>query len=175
MNNNWVPKKQTVIITSIILCLSLILYLGSVIIANQKQKEIENLYHNSESEVSKQERKWTLKSILSIYSTEIATLRKFFIQKGDEVGFIEQIENLGRQSGAKFEIRSIDLKNKSEDSFKEDVNIKVNISGTWESIVYFLDGIEKRPFGVLVENIDLDAEIGGEWMGTISLVVFREK
>lgn len=175
MKKNWIPKKQTVVITSIFLVLCIITYLGALIIANQKQKEIENIYRNSESEVSKQERKWILKSALSLYAEEISTLRNLFIKKGDEVNFIEKIESLGQQSGIKFEIKSIDLKNKTEDSFKEDINIKISISGKWENILSFLDSLEKMPFGALVDSVDLDTNAPGEWEGNISLIVFREK
>ena len=175
MKNNWVPKKKTVVTTLIILGLSIVFYLASLFVMVQKQKEIENVFRSTESEVSKGEKRWVLKSILSVYTEEIQTLRNFLIRKGDEVTFIEQIEGVGRVSGIQFEIKSIDLKTKVESSFKEDVMIKMSINGKWDNIISFIDHLEKMPFGVLIENFDLKTSGAGEWSGSISMVVFREK
>lgn len=173
--NNWIPKNKIVNSSVAILLVSIGLYFVGLLIISQKTIEIKDSYRNTESESFKEEKQLALKSASLSNTEDIQTLRSFFIQKGDEVEFIKQIENIGRKAGIKFEIDSIDLKTETSDSFKEDVMIKLSINGSWESVVSFLDMLEKMPFGVSVENLNLNTDMSGSWSGTLHLILFREK
>ena len=87
--------------------------------------KIENLYHDINSESSKEEKFWAIKSIAEANKEPVQTLRDFFIQKGDEVKFIEIIEGVAKASSVKFEIASIDVRAVKDASFKEDINSKL--------------------------------------------------
>jgi hypothetical protein len=137
-------------------------------------KKIEDFYLNSESESSKEKRFTVIKSIIETNNEPIQALQDFFIQKGDEVLFIEQIEKEARNLSVKFDI-DIDIKENQADPFKEDVEVKIKINGSWRNIISFIDKLEKMPFGVLIENINLDADVSGNWSGLIELIIFREK
>ena len=104
----------------------------------------------------------------------IQTLQNYFVQKDDEVKFIEQIEKIARASGVKFEMTSIDVKANQPNSFSENVNVKMKLEGFWRGVVSFIDKLEKMPFGVLVEKIDLDANVPGIGRARLNLL-FLEK
>ena len=168
---NWIPKNKIVGFASGVLLISILLYLTGLFIVDKKIKEIEN----TESESSKEDRKLALKSLIQINRGEVQTLRDFFIKKGDEVKFIERIEEVARKNSVQFEINSIDVKGKDADSFKEDITVKMNISGSWANLIGFLDMLNKMSFGVSIQNLDLDVNSLGGWAGSINFIIFREK
>jgi len=173
--SNWIPKNKLMRFAATLASLSIILYFVGLFVVLAEIKRVENFYQSAESEASKEEKSWAIKAIAEANKEPIQTLRSFFIQKGDEVKFIEQMEEIAAGSTVKFEISSIDVRANQQDSFKEDVNVKINIEGSWKNIMYFIDKLEKMSFGVSVEKISLDAGEPGNWVGFIELIVFREK
>jgi hypothetical protein len=173
--NNWIPKNKIVKFAIICASLSILLYFIGLFFVFRETQKIENFYRDTNSESFQEEKFWAIKSLAEINKESIQNLRNFFIQKGDEVKFIEKIEGVGRASSIKFEIASIDVKSGSSDSFKEDVSVKMKIEGSWSNIIYFLGKLKKMPFGVLIEKVDLDTNAPGDWSGSIEFVVFREK
>ncbi len=173
--NNLIPKNKFVTFVIVIISLSVILYFVGLFIVLEIKKEIENSYYNTESKSSKEEKTRIIKNITEANKEPIQDLRNYFIQKSDEVEFIEQIEKLARDSGVKFDIVSIDVKTDQQDSFKENVDVKMKLEGSWQNIIRFVDKLEKMPFGVLVENMSLDTSTSGNWFGFIEFILFREK
>lgn len=173
--NNLIPKNKFVALALIMTLLSITLYFISLLVVLREKKEIEELYFNTESESAKEEKIRTIKYIAEVNKEPMQTLQNYFIQKDDEVAFIEQIEKVARVSGIKFEITSIDVVVGQTDSFKENVKVKMKLEGSWRNIMYFTDKLEKMPFGVLVENLNLDSGSSGNWSGPIEFIVFREK
>lgn len=173
--NNWIPKNKVFKFAIATSALSVILYFTGLAMTLSEIAKVENLYRDTNSESFKEEKFWTIKSIAELNKESIQTLRDFFVQKGDEVKFIEQIEGTARSSSVKFETSSIDLKADPKNLFKEDIDIKMNVEGSWENIMYFMDKLERLPFGVSIENINLDAKTAGDWSGFIEFIIFREK
>lgn len=173
--SNLIPKNKFVILVVIIALLSIVLYCVGLLVVLGEKKEIEELYLNTESESAKEEKISVIKNIAETNKDLIQTLQNYFVQKDDEVKFIEQIEKIARASGVKFEMTSIDVKANQPNSFSENVNVKMKLEGFWRGVVSFIDKLEKMPFGVLVEKIDLDANVPGDWSGTIEFIIFREK
>ena len=96
--NNLIPKNKFVTFSIVIASLSVILYLTGLFIVLGIKKEIENSYYNTESKSSKEEKTRIIKNITEANKEPIQDLRNYFIQKSDEVEFIEQIEKLARDS-----------------------------------------------------------------------------
>jgi Tfp pilus assembly protein PilO len=172
--NNWIPKNKTVRFAAITALFSVILYFGSLFLVSRETNKIENAYYSTESDSYKEEKFRAIKAVAETNKEPIQTLQDFFVQKGDEAKFIEQIENIARASGIKFEISSIDVKANQANSFKEDVNVKMKVEGSWQDAMYFIDRLGKMPFGVLVEDVSLNADTPGKWSGSVEFIIFRE-
>ncbi len=173
--NNWIPKSKVVRFAAIIALFSIILYFVGLLIVLNEINKVKNFYSDTSSESFKEEKFWAIKSIAEANSGPIQTLRDFFIQKGDEVKFIEQIEGVAKTSSIKSEISSIDVAADGADPSKEDVDVKMNAEGSWKNMMLFLDGLEKMPFGVSIDKVNLDANVPGNWSGSVEFIVFREK
>ncbi|OHA93818.1 MAG: hypothetical protein A3E02_02315 [Candidatus Zambryskibacteria bacterium RIFCSPHIGHO2_12_FULL_38_34] len=173
--NNWVPKNKIVKFAAVTALFSVILYFGGLFIVSEKIKKIEDDYHSTESDSYKEEKFRVIKSIAVTNTEPIQTLQDFFVQKGDEAKFIDQIESAARANGIKFETSSIDVSSNQPDSFKEDVNVKMAIEGSWRNVMYFIDKLGRMPFGVLVLDTSLNADTPGDWSGSVEFIIFREK
>jgi len=172
--NNWIPKKKIVRTSATALALGVILYFVGLYFDLGQIKKVENLYNSAESEFSQNEKLAAIKSIAGENQETIATARNFFVQKNDEVKFIEQIEGVAKNSGIKSEISAIDVNaDKDKDSFKENLDIKMNVQGSWKNVMTFVNKLERLPFGVQVKNINLDAS--DYWAGSVEFIIFRAK
>ena len=171
--NNLVPKKNIVRLAVSVALLSMVLYFGGLLFVLREINNKKNIYNSTESASYKEEKARVIQSIVETNKESITTLQDFFVLKGDEVKFIEQIENVAHLSGIKFEISSIDIKTDQAESFKEDVYIKIMLTGSWKNIMSFIDKLEKMSFGVLVEKINLDANYSGNWSGFIDFIIFN--
>lgn len=172
---NWIPPKKLLMFIMATMTVCVILYFISLFVVLIEIKKIEDYYSNTESKSGKEERTRILRSIAETNKENIQALRGFFVQKGDEVRFIEQIEATGRKSGIQFEISAIDVKGNQIKNFKEDITVKMNIQGSWENVINFIDILEKMNFGVSIQNLNLDTKISNDWSGTVEFIIFREK
>jgi Tfp pilus assembly protein PilO len=174
--NTWIPKNNIVRLAATVLLVSIILYFAGLFITLRQIKKVEDLYNNAESGFSKNEKFLAIKSAVEENQDAIIFLRSFFVSKDDEVKFIEQIEDAAKNSGIKSEIASIDVKPSTDKtSLKEDVMVKINIEGQWKNMMTFVDKLEKLPFGVSINKINLDTSGKGLWSGSVDFIIFREK
>lgn len=173
--NNWIPKNKTVKLAILTIFFAVILYFTSLFIIINKIRKIEDFYRDTNSELFEREKLAMIRSTAEKYSEQIQALRNFFVQKGDEVEFIKKIEETARSASVEFEIVSIDTKLNQENSFKEDINVKLKVNGSWINSIYFISQLDKMPFGVSIEKVSLNTDASGTWSGLIDFVVFREK
>ncbi len=172
---NWVPKKTSYLLSWAVLFLCGVLYFSGLSLVLSKIQNIENYYSDTESKSGREERVRIIKNITDGNKDKIQSLRNFFIQKGDEAKFIEKIETVGKDSGVKFEIKSIDVDPNQPKSFKEDVSVRIAIEGSWQEVAAFIDKVQKMDFGVAIEYLNLDAKPPSLWSGSLGLIVFRER
>lgn len=170
-----IPKKSFLIFSFVIAGFSVITYVLGLFLVYGEIDKIENYYNNSESSSGREARVRAIKSASEKYEKEIDFLRKFFIQEGDEVRFIEQIENSAKDSGIKFELVSLNVREGDNKSIKEDVLVRMAIEGSWQQIISFIESIQRMEFGLSVEEVSIDANRPGLWSGFVEFLVFRNK
>lgn len=173
--NKWIPKKDSVFIALSFASFSFLVYVGGLFMVLREMDKVESFYADNESVVSKELRAQALRVIAETNKNEIETIRNFLVKKDDEVSFIEEIEQAGRKTEVLFKIDSIDVKEEENNPFKENMEMKISFEGSWWQAVHFLSELEKMSFGVLIKNFELDSNEPGQWSGSISMVVFREK
>ncbi len=173
--NNWIPKNKIVKFALGLVLFSVVLYFSGLIFVSREIKKIEDTFYSTESDTYKEEEIRIIKSVVEANKELVQTFQDFFIKKGDEIKFIEEIERVARASAVDFEIASIDVIENKKDSFKEDVNLKIELKGSWQEVMSFVDKLEKMSFGVSIENIKLEANTPGNWAGIVEFIIFREQ
>lgn len=172
---NWIPKKTLLTFLASAAAVSLLLYSTGLFLVLREIKKIENSYKDTESSSSKERRAHALKSIAEVNKDSIQILRDFFVKKGDEVQFIEKIEEIAESSKINFEIYSINPKEDKENSFTEDIEMTIKIEGSWNNVITFMNSLDKINFGVSFREVALDSNKPGEWSGTVDIIIYREK
>jgi len=170
-----IPKKNKFLFALALATFGLLVYLAGLFIVQGKIGEIETLYKDTESDVFKEERVRVLTKEALEHADDIELVRSFFVKPGDELHFIETIEELGKETGVSFDLGSIGgEKVEQSNPTKEDLNIRIEVEGSWANIVSFSHGLERLSFGSEIKSMELNAD-GSRWSGFINLVVFKEK
>lgn len=172
--NGWIPNKIIFRIVIGIFAVSVLIYVAALTLVYNKRGEIATYSDETQSMLAKEENSLKIKSILDNNSDSIKYVRNFFIEKGDEITFIETIEKVAKNAGVRSEISSI-TQAQNRDPEKEDIRVKVAFEGAWSRVATFLDELEKMPFGVVIQNINLDSKDPGKWSGMVEFIVYREK
>lgn len=173
--NNWIPKNKTLRFAVGLAIFSIVLYLAGILIVSIETKKVERSYSNTESDSFKEQKFWAIKSVVDTNEESIKYLKNFFVKNGDEVFFIEKIEEIARISNIKLEIVSIDIKPERADNFEEEVLVKIKVGGAWNSVMLFVNKLERMNFGVVIEDVNLDAETAGSWVGAIEFIFLKNK
>lgn len=173
--HHLVPKKNLLLFSVSTTLVAILIYFTSQYIVQKEMDKVKNAHEDVESVLYKKERINALEVLVANNQDQINTLREFFIQKGDEVRFIEHIESIAKESGVDFEIGTIDFKQDDLSSITEDVLVKVDLRGDWKSLTMFVDKLEKSYFGVLISEVDINSSSPGNWFGRVTFKLYREK
>ena len=173
--NSWIPKNKIVKLAISMAFLSILLYIVGFYFVAGQAKKVEDFYNNIESKSFEGNKISAIKFAADTNSGNIQSARSFFVQKGDEVKFIEEIEKAAKDSELKFEISSIDVKNDIEQQFSDNIEVRMQVEGSWDNIFSMLNSLERLPFGVLINDVNLDTSGEGYWTGFINFTVFKEK
>ncbi len=172
--NLWVIKMNKRIFAGLLLLVSISIYCVGFFITNSKINAIESAYSNTASTIALQEEARKIRVITEENAEEIEMLSKYFVPKGDEVVFIEDVESLAKNSGIKFDITSIaPIKVQGDSAESKEISVKMNIEGSWNSMISFFDGLEKLPFGISTQSFSLDKPSGASWKGSLEFLVFN--
>jgi Tfp pilus assembly protein PilO len=173
--NNWVPKNKTLRAAIVTAGFAVLLYVAGFVVVFLNIKRAENFYQNSESETARSEKIAAIKSVVEANKDSLSVVDSFFIKSGEEVGVIENIERVAKESGVEFSIVSIDESTKEENQFTESLRVKIEVSGSWRNVSVFLHQLERMPFGVILNKVDLNVSNEEGWFGVVEFDVFREK
>jgi Tfp pilus assembly protein PilO len=172
--NHWLPNKKIITMSIMVAAMGFVAYLAGIYVVGIKIGDIEEAHISKESFSTEERKREALEKIVEQHKSSIETLRSILIESGNEVGFIETIEKTGKDSGATFNISSINQGRLEEGAKKEDLILKIEAEGSWQQILNLTRNIESLPFGALITELNLDATSSGIWTARIGLVVFRE-
>lgn len=154
------------------ICLTV--YFGGILYIQKELVKIKTSHEDIESEIYKKERIKALETLVMNNTDSIENLRNFFVRKDDEVKFIEYIEGTAKISGVDFEISTITSKTEEIGIPKEDILVRVAVRGAWNSVMKFIDTMEKGNFGVLIREVEMDNNSSGGWFASILLNFYKE-
>lgn len=182
------PKDKTkkIFLFLLILNISLGISFGFLFLyvknQNIKASEIENEIKN---EIRKQESRSIMQDDLNKALESEIELKKYFVEKENIVGFIEIIENSVSNSSLKSEVKSVSTE--SSDNLNkinaEYLRIKLDVTGDWEKILYFIKLLENYPLKINIEKVfltkysDYDSKnkIIPQWLASFDFTVLKFK
>lgn len=153
---------------------------------NQKISSLQN-------DIAVQEkREMILKSTKKLVFETVSDRRKldsFFVTKDRVVEFLEQVADLGKESGVKLTITNLGLEDEqgAPSDLYQLLKLNIEARGGWQNLYHFLTMLESVPFavrfgGVNIDGVFDDSEVtkksftpAKRWKMTIELSVIKLK
>lgn len=151
MQNNFPKIPLFLSLAFFGISLSLFFYFYREINSNNKESQNQNLQWQSQA--LKRDEIKTLDYSMKIIEKEKTQLETYFTQSSDIVPFLNTIEGLARQMGAKAEVVSVDI-------LKDNNGLMVGmkISGTFNGLYNFLTLLENSPYELEFVSMDIRRE-----------------
>lgn len=168
------PNKKIFRIAIVFFVVAVLVYVLSIFLLFKKKAEIKTHSSLTFSALAQEEEALRIQNILDKNKEIVTYIRNFFIDKNDDISFIEDIEMVGNMNGVNYEIVSI-TPQKNKDDSKEEMLIKINFNGSWNSVIGYLLKLEKLEFGTNIQNMNIERSGGGRWEGFIEFLVYKNK
>lgn len=97
----------------------------------------------------------TLIDTFNKYKDDRDIISTYIVKEENLVGFIEQVEKVGKDSGTLLELSSIS-------SGDGKIKAKVTAEGNWKNVMKSLKLIENLPLSLMVSNVRLDTNAEGD-------------
>lgn len=106
----------------------------------------------------------------------------FFIKDDKVVDFLDSLDTLGTKNGVKLTINSVGVAplTKPSSSFLEQLNIKIQVEGSWANVYRFLTLLETMPYKVSWGRVGFDKVSGRDskqsvWQGVFDVSIVKLK
>ncbi len=185
--------KKVLFITIALAMTSLLLYGFLFWEIKTKTQDAAKIQEDADKDVKREESLRLAKISLAKNKESIEKIDSYFIARDGVVSFIEELENLGKETGVILSIGSVsaEVDAKVKDDFKETLRIRLEASGSWKDLFYFLSILESLPYRAQIEQMTLSLlgasdkiPFGGEagkrvpgkgevWRGAFELTILK--
>ncbi len=158
------PKKTFYLILALDLLLVLVV---GLLIWQIKEKKLELVEVMSKTSPIKSSEEQLLASSWSRLEPQLAILDSHFLVGSTTVEFLERLENTAKLTKTSFKINQADAKD----------NLRLNFStqGSFSAINQFLTLLEKFPYALRIERLNLQTGDKGIWRGDFAIMVMIQK
>ena len=142
-------------ITILLLVSSLYLYMFNATFSSMnKAEEARNLV--SSEQIGQSQAK-TLATLARTTAPQRMALTSYFVPADNIIKFITDIESLGTKTGSTVTLGSIDADPLTNATIGTvgNINARVNVEGSWTSIMKVLALIERMPFAASISHVNL--------------------
>lgn len=102
----------------------------------------------------------TIKSNNTGTSSEITELNEITLTKEKLVGFIENLEQMGKDHGLKIKILSVSAEDNSDKSQPQKINIQVETQGEWKPSMKYIHLVENLPYRTVINSSQINLDSG---------------
>lgn len=160
MKPNSGSKKILIILAliAVILCLPYYVVFSDI---KSKNEKISDLEHEFSLSSQKQEYASSLQEEVRFAQPSIELLNTSIIPTDGNVGFIENLEKMGRDEGLEVSIESLTEEERKEfaSSTVNILNVQVKTKGSWDGTYHFLKQVESLPFKLTVTNFAIQGTV----------------
>jgi len=153
-------KKKIILLLS--LMLFFFIFLIFLLINPLKSKIVASKQNFVEQALEYSNQQEEIKQILVDYETfktiDVDEINSIFLKKGEEIGFIDTLENLAKQNNCELTINL----NEPEMSDYSQLLITLKIKGNISSVISFVNAIERQNFYLNYQDINIATEMTTE-------------
>jgi hypothetical protein len=168
-------KNKKSIIFSFLVLLGSLSILSFLVFSTIKESNRDNGKSPEEVDnISPEEKVAYIKKISNEKKDEISVVNNSFINSGEEVNIIKNTEDVAKNSGVSASISSVAEEKYIDGDFKQGINIRVEFSGSWDSINRFIQGMEKVSYAIDIRSLTyLKNPVTGKWSGDLNFVAYK--
>ena len=155
MKHNF--PKLSLLLSVVLLAFSSFLFLFLYTKINSNNNISEQMRIEWQTEAQRQNDMKSLEESILVISEERALLETHFAQSSDVVPFLDMIEKLAKDGGAKAEVVLVDL---SKDNMG--LVVQIEATGNFRSVYKFLTLLENSPYELEVMSMDMKKLGGGD-------------
>lgn len=158
-----------------IFCTVILVILGGLLVfliydIQSKNRETSELLHKIEESSENELLYQSVRSIQNSAEEELAALEDIIVSSSELVSLIEEVEQIGRESGLTMDIVSVD-EVKVVEGEPQKVRITFDARGSWTQTFSALSIVENIPRKIMIEEVKLNKEDVG-WLATVSFAVY---
>lgn len=183
-------KTKQVLLTAIVLVIvASVAYIIFFINIKEKNNNVSALTNEVDSVLQKEIKLRSVKYLIKDIQDDIVKLDSHFVADDEIINFIEMIEDLGVESGAKVEVTNVsidvvDEKVVDKNKIDESLNLDFKIEGRFVEMFHFLSMFEKLPFKINILRTNFEKtpddkmqfdETLEPWNGFFSITVVKLK
>lgn len=166
-----IPLTKKVLILCIVLNVVIFVVYGFLYYdIGSQNKKASVLLGQVNSDMQKNDTLRAIKVSLNQNKDFISQIDSFFIAPDGVVNFISLLESLGKKAGVKLSIGSVSVVPEGgAKDFKENLSLRLDMSGSWENIYYFLSLLQNQPYRIMFDNASVSLE------GAADAIKFTDK
>lgn len=166
-----IPFTKKVLILCIVLNVVIFVVYGFLYYdIGSQNKKASVLLGQVNSDMQKNDTLRAIKVSLNQNKDFISQIDSFFIAPDGVVNFISLLESLGKKAGVKLSIGSVSVVPEGgAKDFKENLSLRLDMSGSWENIYYFLSLLQNQPYRIMFDNASVSLE------GAADAIKFTDK
>ena len=179
-------KTKQILMGTIVLVIAVfVLYIMLFLNLKEKNNNISVLTNEVDTVLQKEIKLRSVKYLIKDTEDERADLDSHFVIDDEVINFIEIIENLGMDSGAKIEVTNVSVSSTNKEA-ADQINISellyldFKIEGRFAQMFHFLSILEKLPFKIDILRVNFgripneDGKIKS-WNGFFSITAVKLK
>lgn len=150
-------KSTILLILSILVTIVvLIVWFFFFKIIENKNKHINATNIELESKMVEKENSSLIQDKLLEVEKKKEIIDSYFVDKKQADGFVEYLENIGKDNGAVLSVKGVEVSSNKKD---EIINFKISIEGGFNDVMKTLFCLENSQYHIFINNIYLNKEI----------------
>ena len=178
-------QKNTKISFIIILIIDLVFIVGFFILFLFVQKQISNMIEKENdirNEIKRVESSALMNKELLNNKNYTDRLSEYIIGANGVIDFVDMLEKIISDNNMKSDIKSL-VYEEGGISNLELARIKIDITGQWKNVIFFLKLLENYPLKISIENVSFkrfsEYKVGSknipQWVGSFEFTVLKYK
>ncbi len=155
MKNNFKKIPFILAILLFVACSLIFFFIYSEINTNNEKANLSNA--DLDAAIAERNRIKLLNNSIKSIKDDSALLDTHFAKSSDVVPFLDTIERLAPQVGAKAETTSVDV---TKDNTA--LIVKMNVTGSFKSIYKFINLLENSPYELEFTSVDIQKDVSTE-------------
>lgn len=169
-------KTKELLVIALVLNAAVIgLYAFLFLEVKRKNEHVSRLVNEIETQSVEERTLASVKSLVVETASAREQLKRFFVERGGSVAFIELLESTARTAGAKLTIHSVAEEDVAGVPDVKSLKLSLAADGSWQSAIRFLGMLEYLPYQVAVEDVSLRTNESGRWVLKLALSALQEK